>query len=144
MNAPLGPTAAVGAGIVGGGFLVFSAAVMPALARLPPEQAVAVMRSVNAVIVRSPFVVVLVATAAACAGAVAQAPADPRTVTGAALYVLGAFGVTVAANVPLNEALARSDPAGPVRAWERYARRWTRWNHVRTVAAAAAAVVLAG
>jgi uncharacterized membrane protein len=43
--------------------------------------------------------------------------------------------------VPLNDALAkltRDDPDA-ARQWADYVRRWTRWNHVRTAAALAAA-----
>lgn len=59
---------------------------------------------------------------------------------GAASYVLGTFGVTIAFNVPLNDMLAAvvpSDPRVPD-AWADYLRRWTRWNHVRTAAATVA------
>jgi uncharacterized membrane protein len=48
-------------------------------------------------------------------------------------------------NVPLNNALARVAPPDPdaVLRWEEFARRWTAWNHVRTIAALAAAVLFA-
>jgi uncharacterized membrane protein len=44
-------------------------------------------------------------------------------------------------NVPLNNALAVVDPASADAAslWSRYVSSWTAWNHVRTVAALAAA-----
>ena len=55
---------------------------------------------------------------------------------GAALYLLGVIAVTMAFNVPRNDALARLDPAAPeaVTYWRRYLSEWTAWNHVRTVA----------
>ena len=55
-----------------------------------------------------------------------------------------AFLVTLLFNVPRNEALALVDSTGPDAdsAWERYALEWTRWNHVRTLAAFAASVYL--
>lgn len=60
---------------------------------------------------------------------------------GSLLYLIGTIIVTIACNVPLNEALAGVDPssadAGPV--WSNYLKIWTAWNHVRTVAALAAA-----
>ena len=46
------------------------------------------------------------------------------------------FVVTIACNVPLNDALAASGPAtleGEA-LWRRYRRVWTRWNHLRTLA----------
>jgi len=47
-------------------------------------------------------------------------------------------------NVPLNNALAAVDPASAdgARVWAGYFTRWTAWNHVRTVAALAAAASL--
>jgi uncharacterized membrane protein len=44
-------------------------------------------------------------------------------------------------NVPRNNALAALDPASAEAAphWRDYVASWTHWNHVRTVAALAAA-----
>jgi uncharacterized membrane protein len=60
---------------------------------------------------------------------------------GGALYLVGTFGITIACNVPLNNALASVSPAAPDAAqrWAEYRARWTGWNHVRTAAAVAAA-----
>jgi uncharacterized membrane protein len=62
--------------------------------------------------------------------------------TGALLYLVGAILVTIACNVPLNDALATVDPssASAGRVWTNYLKSWTSWNHVRTIAALAAAV----
>lgn len=51
--------------------------------------------------------------------------------------------VTARGNVPLNNALVGVAPESRDAAveWKRYLERWTRWNHVRTGAAAAAAVL---
>ncbi len=48
-------------------------------------------------------------------------------------------------NVPRNNALAAVDPASAegARLWAGYLTGWTAWNHVRTVAALAAATLLA-
>ncbi|MGH2475359.1 MAG: anthrone oxygenase family protein, partial [Candidatus Limnocylindrales bacterium] len=45
---------------------------------------------------------------------------------------------------PRNEALDRVEPSSPDAAgrWSRYLREWTTWNHVRGVAALAAAALL--
>lgn len=138
----LADTAAVGAGIVGGVFFVFSVAVMPAFARLAPEHGVAVMQAVNVTIVRAPFMIVFVGTALACIAGVVLAPTDPGAWIGAALYLLGGFGVTVLVNVPLNNRLTTVDPDAPGEFWTVYATRWTVGNHVRTVACIAAAIAL--
>ncbi|MGH9673415.1 MAG: anthrone oxygenase family protein [Bryobacteraceae bacterium] len=47
-------------------------------------------------------------------------------------------------NVPRNDALAAVDPAstGGASLWAGYLKSWTNWNHVRTVAGAAAAAAL--
>jgi uncharacterized membrane protein len=45
--------------------------------------------------------------------------------------------VTIACNVPRNDALAAVDAAGPAgaRLWASYLIGWTAWDHVRTVTA---------
>ena len=55
----------------------------------------------------------------------------------------GVILVTVLFNVPRNNALATVEPASAegARLWADYLRTWTAWNHVRTVAAIAAAAV---
>jgi uncharacterized membrane protein len=61
---------------------------------------------------------------------------------GSGLYLAGAFGVTVVANVPRNDALLRLEAGSPeaVRYWPTYLREWTLWNHVRALASTAAAL----
>ena len=65
-------------------------------------------------------------------------------IVGGGLYIVGTFGVTIVANVPLNDRLAAVDPesADAERFWRHYISRWTRWNHVRVAAALAAAAAL--
>jgi uncharacterized membrane protein len=134
--------AAVGSAVVGGVFFVFSVAIMPAFARLPAAHAVAGMQAVNVTIVRAPFLVVFVGTVLACAARVVLEPADLGGWVGAALYVLGGFGVTMAFNVPLNNRLMVVDTAEGDAFWPAYSRRWTAWNHVRALACIAAAAAL--
>ena len=57
------------------------------------------------------------------------------------LYLVGTLGVTIACNVPRNDRLAALAPTAPDAEviWRRFVREWTLWNHVRTVAAFAAA-----
>jgi len=52
--------------------------------------------------------------------------------------------LTIAFNVPLNDALAIADPNSTdgVTLWAKYLTNWTLWNHVRTVAGLAAAASL--
>ena len=142
--------AAVGCGLVGGVFFAFSGFVMPGLARLAPAQGVAAMQSINRTAVRAPLMILMFGTAAVCVGLVVwavgswgDAPAA-WTLAGAVVYLVGTVLVTIAGNVPLNNALDRLDPAGAEAApvWARYLRAWTGWNHVRTAAGAAAAAAL--
>ena len=92
----------------------------------------------------------LFGTAVACLGLVAWAAISSGErpavllIAGGALYLVGTIGVTIACNVPLNDGLATLHPQGADAAgrWEEYVTTWTAWNHVRTVAALAAAAVL--
>jgi uncharacterized membrane protein len=57
---------------------------------------------------------------------------------------VGTVLVTRVFNVPRNNALASVDPASTdaARLWADYVKSWTNWNHVRTIAAMAAAASL--
>jgi uncharacterized membrane protein len=138
--------AALGSALIAGVFFAFSAFVMRALGRRPPAEGMAAMQEINLVVVRSWFIGVFFGTAAVSGvlGLIALMDwADPRAISwlaGAVLYVAGTFLLTIVRNVPLNDALAASDPASGQGAtlWMRYLVQWTRWNHVRTAAALAA------
>jgi uncharacterized membrane protein len=135
--------AALGCGLVGGVFFAFSTFVLRGLPRLPAEAGIAAMRSINITAVRPAFMTALFGTGAIClvlgVGAVTSwgEPATALLVTGSGLYLGGNVAVTVGANVPLNDDLAAVDPHGDGAAarWEAYVRRWSQWNHVRTVTA---------
>jgi uncharacterized membrane protein len=132
--------AATGCGLVAGLLFVFSAGVLTALGRLPADDGAVAMRAVNAAVLNPLFLGVFVGTAVVCAVLVVAVAVGGGPVTAAVagvLYLVGVLGVTVAVNVPLNEALA----AGRV-GWADYRRRWGRWNHLRTTAATVALVLL--
>ncbi len=138
----------IGTGLVAGVFCGFSTFVMRGLAALPPAQGVAAMQAVNVAAVTPAFMVVFVGSAVLCAVlAVVTFVLWPdrgavELLVGSALYLFGSFGVTVAANVPRNDALARLKAGTPEAAtyWPVYVSEWTTWNHVRTIASAAAAL----
>ena len=141
---------ALGCGLSAGVFFAFSAFVMPALGLLPSGQGIAAMQSINKLAVTPAFMTALFGSALACAGLAAwsvmawgERPA-PWLLAGGLLYLVGAIVVTIAANVPLNDALAttRPDGAGAADRWSGYLRRWTAWNHLRTAAALAATGLL--
>lgn len=124
---------------------------MNALRRLPPACGIAAMQSINVVILNPVFLSVFLGTAGLSVPAMVLAfarrePAEVwGTVAGSALYVIGVLFVTMRFNVPLNNALARVSPQSSDAAqfWNTYVSQWTSWNHVRTIAALAAALSFA-
>ena len=141
---------ALGCGLSAGVFFAFSAFVMPALGRLPSGQGIAAMQSINKLAVTPAFMTALFGSALACAGLAVwsvvawdERPA-PWLLAAGVLYLVGAIVVTIAVNVPLNDALAttRPDGAGAADRWSGYLRRWTAWNHLRAAAALAATGLL--
>jgi uncharacterized membrane protein len=141
---------ALGCGLVAGIFFAFSAFVMKALARLLPAQGIAAMQSINVAVINPWFLAVFLGTAAGCLVlAVASLfqwhkPSAVFHLVGGLLYLVGTILVTLAFNVPLNDALAAVDPvsANGASLWAGYVTGWTAWNHVRTAAALAAGALL--
>ena len=137
---------ALGSGLIAGVFFAFSSFVMGALGKLPPPGGIAAMQSINVVVINPWFLGVFMGTAGACAvlAVVAlldwQQPGAAFLLTGALLYLVGTFLVTMLFNVPLNDALAAAsaDSSEGASLWSRYLTDWTNWNHVRTIAALAA------
>lgn len=136
--------AALGCGLIAGAFFAFSNFVMKALDRIDPASGMAAMQSINVVVLNPLFLGVFAGTAFLCAVLAFLRWENPWLLAGCLLYVIGTFGVTMFFNVPRNEALGKIDPSQPgaVEAWRGYVRSWTMWNHVRTLAALAAAALL--
>lgn len=142
--------ATLGAGLVAGAFFAFSTFIMAALFRLPAAQGVAAMQSINIVVINPWFMGALFGTGLPCLLLIASslldwsAPGAALRLGGGALYLVGTVLVTIACNVPLNDALAAfpAESAGAASLWPRYVRGWTMWNHVRTGAALSATVLL--
>jgi uncharacterized membrane protein len=136
--------AALGSGLVAGVFLAFSSFVMPALARLRPEQGIAAMQSINVTVINPGFMLALFGTTVVALILATSAvwrwgqPNQLLLLTASVFYIVGCTGVTVVCNVPLNDALAaaQSGIGDSATLWARYLRDWTFWNHVRTVASA--------
>lgn len=146
---PLMLVAALGCGLVAGVFFAFSTFVMPALARLQPPQGIAAMQSINITAINPLFMIALFGTALACLFLVVsilfkwQLSSAFYLLAGSLLYLVGTIAVTIAFHVPLNDALAIVKPDSPEGAtlWARYLTDWTLWNHVRMIAAIAAAAL---
>ncbi len=134
---------ALGSGLVAGVFFAFSSFVMKALGRLPANEGISAMQSINIVVLNPVFLGVMLGTAAACAVLVVVPVfnwGDPRSavlLSAGLLYLVGTVVVTLAFNVPWNNALAAVDPGSGegARLWTQYLDRWTIWNHVRGTAA---------
>jgi uncharacterized membrane protein len=151
MQEPVIVATAIACAAMSGVFFAFSTFVMQGLRRLPPAQGIAAMQSINVAAVTPIFMTALFGTAAACAVVAVRVLIDWRGMTsstaliaGSLSYLIGTIGVTVAFNVPLNNALTAADPSSghAVGLWMKYMRAWTAWNHVRTVSGLIAAALL--
>jgi uncharacterized membrane protein len=133
----------VGSGLLAGVFFAFSAFVMSGLHRLPDPAGAAAMRSINVTAQRPPLMIALFGVSALCFAIVVRAvttwsqPGSGWLLTGAVLTIIGALGVTVAINVPLNDRLE----AGTV-TWARFLAGWEPANHARTILCLAGCAVL--
>ena len=138
---------ALSSALVGGVFYAFSTFVTAGLRRVPSEQGMATMQSINVTAVRPglmiPFFGTTLAGLAVAIVAIVDwnATTSPLLLAGAGSYVLGTFALTAAYHVPRNNALAAT-PTDAAAVWSRYLAEWTRWNHVRTAAALVAATLL--
>jgi uncharacterized membrane protein len=138
---------ALGCGLIAGVFFSFSSFVMKSLVKLPPTQGIAAMQSINVVVINRWFMSVFFGTAIICLVLAIlsvfrwQTPGAGYRLIGSLLYLLGTILVTIVCNVPLNDSLAAVDPtsANAAQAWAHYVTTWTAWNHLRTIAALAAA-----
>jgi uncharacterized membrane protein len=146
---------ALASAVIGGALFAFSTFVMKSLGRLAPAEGVRAMQRINedapqglmVPLLLSPlgsFVAAVLAVTGKGLGDTVLAGHRTLLVVGAVLGV-AAFLVTAVANIPRNNALAAldADAASAAGEWAAYRRSWTAWNHVRVVAALAAAVLLA-
>lgn len=138
---------ALGCGLMAGAFFAFSTFVMAGLARLSPPEGIGAMQAINVTAVTPPFMALFFGTGVLCVLAILSLiwrwsePGAVYVLIGGALYLAGGILATIVGNVPLNNALAALAPAdtGSADVWAGYLKNWTAWNHVRTVACAAAA-----
>ena len=135
--------------LVAGVFSAFSEFVMRALSLARPTAGMEAMQKINVTVLRSSFVLGLIAIAplsvAFAAYAITELDGAARVaaILAAGVYLPGVFMTTVAGNVPMNNALARLNPESSQAAayWPLYLRRWTRLNHVRTLASLFTAIL---
>ncbi|MFI1399966.1 DUF1772 domain-containing protein [Streptomyces sp. NPDC020681] len=134
--------AIISTGLYAGFMLTFQTGIMPALAMLSDDQFVPAMRRINEVVPRPLFLLIFFSIMAFPAAALAV-PVDGRTDTQRWLIIAGLVCavinhlITMAGNVPLNNALAASEKASPpppdseVRA--AFEPRWNRLHLIRTL-----------
>ena len=131
--------------LVAGVFQSFSDFVMAGLARARPAGGIESMQQLNRTVMRSVFLATFLALVPLTAGfaiygfSVLTGPARVLIIVASVVYIVSVFLVTMLGNVPMNNALDAlaydSDAARDY--WQRYTTQWTRWNHVRTLGAAA-------
>ena len=146
---PLTFAAAIGSALVAGIFFAFSTFIMAGLSRTPAEQGISAMQSINVTVLNPAFFLAFLGTGVLSLALVAAVwiswppPGSILLLAGSLIYLAGCIGVTMFANVPLNEALAAVQPGTPEAAalWRRYLEVWTAWNHVRTAASLLAAIL---
>jgi uncharacterized membrane protein len=144
--------ATIAMGLMAGGFGLYSHTIMPGLARTDDRTFVGAFQSIDRAIINGWFIPVFVgALVLSGAAAVLHLGDDGSSVVGwivaAFVLYLAVVVITVAVNVPLNDALKAAgepdeidDLAAVRRDFDEA--RWARWNLVRTVATTAAFVSL--
>jgi uncharacterized membrane protein len=143
--------AAVGSGLMGGVFFIFSNTIMRSFDALPAGGAVAAMNSINRVILNPLFFLAFFGTALLCVvllfGQMSRPAGTGRSLVaaGALIYLVGSIVVTMVFNVPLNNKLQAVPPAAVdmEAQWHAFRGPWTQWNHVRTVACLLSAALFA-
>ena len=133
--------------LVAGVFQSFSDFVMRGLVAAAPASGMESMQHINRTVFRSVFLILFFVLVPTTIGAAIY---SHLTISGAAaqlialgmmIYVSSVFCVTLWGNVPMNNRLDCQALDGPEAQayWAHYAKRWTYWNHVRTLGSLATA-----
>ena len=139
--------------LLAGVFLAFSDFIMRALATTSGSGGVEAMQVINREVFRWVFMTLFLGMApvsllmAGYGWFALEGTARALIMLGAATYLFGSFAVTIAGNVPMNEALAGMDPTSDAAGtyWrETYVPGWTFWNTTRALACLAAAAQFLG
>lgn len=137
--------------LVAGVFLAFSDFIMRSLAITGGSGGVEAMQAINREVFRWIFMTLFLGMAAGSAviAIYAWVAFDGLTsaliIAAALIYLVFCFGVTVAFNVPMNEALSgmQSSSEATHDYWlQTYVPRWTFWNSIRTGASFLSAALL--
>ncbi|WP_158413687.1 anthrone oxygenase family protein [Haladaptatus cibarius] len=142
----LGPLIAVSTiftGLMAGFFFAYSVSVVLALDTLSAATYTTVMQEINEKVLNAVFGVVFFGAVVvpAISMVILVFWGDWTTLSGrlflvgVVVYVLGTFAVTMRIHIPMNDDIATWSSASPPDEWAEVRARWTRWNHVRTIAA---------
>lgn len=142
-------TSVVATGLVSGLFYGWSVSVIPGTRRIAADSYVETMQHINRAIINPAFILPFLGVPAVLGAAayLQHRTGNPRRAGllagAAATYVVGVLGVTMARNVPLNDALDRFDlvgaEVGAVEGRRRtYESSWNRWHQLRTAASVVA------
>jgi uncharacterized membrane protein len=140
--------ATVATGLMAGVYFIYAVAIMPGLRRLDDDSFVAAFQATDRAIINPTFLFAFFAPTALCGISALTERGEPgyRWIVVALILNAAIVAVTMAVNVPLNDALkARGEVAGPDATAARHAfreRRWIAWNWFRTVANLGALVCL--
>lgn len=134
--------------LVAGVFQSFSDFVMKALIATEPAGGIEAMQMINRTVFRSLFLAMMLALVpitlafAAYAYYKLSGIAQFWIMSGAVVYVVSVFLVTMIGNVPMNNRLDGMNYVmiEATTYWRTYGEVWTNWNHVRTLGSAVTAV----
>ena len=138
LRSPVLLAATVSAGLQAGTYYTWACGVMPGLAKVDDRTFTSSMNHVNVAIVNPVFMLTFLGTPllAGVAVATSSGPARGWAIAGLVCAV-GTLAVTIAGNVPLNDALAAGGSRGD------FESAWVRWNVVRAVTSTGALAALA-
>ena len=131
-------------GLSAGLFATFSYVVMPGLRRNDDDAFVSAMRGINIAILNPVFALVYVGSFIATIAALIVGWDDGARgwiIAALVTYAAGAFVVTGAVNVPLNDAL-EAGTGSPSALRQKFEDRWNIFNHARSILTTAAFVCL--
>jgi uncharacterized membrane protein len=140
--------ATVATGVMAGVYFIYAVAIMPGLRRLDDSGFVAAFQATDRAIINPIFLVAFFAPAVLCGIAASTERGEPgyRWILAALILNAAIVLVTMAVNVPLNDALkARGEVTGTDATAARQAfheGQWVAWNWFRTVANLGALVCL--
>lgn len=134
-------TLGLSSALVAGVFQAFSEFVMKALIATEPVGGIEAMQLINAKVYKTTFLGMLLGLMPLTLGFTIHSyfnidgAAKFWIICGTLIYFIFVFMVTMFGNVPMNNKLAKMDPATPQAKeyWRHYGLVWTRWNHVRTI-----------